>query len=89
MAKDESEKLLEQIKNILERSRREKKTCRRKEDGFRRVENLQNHTGLEALSPLRSSVPTTTTTRSQFCTKNFKGNVAADGTLKTRVDGSV
>lgn len=44
MAKDESEKLLEQIKNILERSRGE------------RVENLQNHTGLEALSrPLSRS----------------------------------
>lgn len=39
MAKDESEKLLEQIKNILECSRGE------------RVENLQNHIGLEALSP--------------------------------------
>lgn len=88
MAKDESEKLLEQIKNILERSRGEKK-CRRKADGFGRVENLQNHIGLEALSPPLSVPTTTTTTRSQFCTKNFKGNVAADGTLKTRVDGSV
>lgn len=60
MAKDESEKLLEQIKNILERSRGE------------RVENLQNHIGLEALSPPLSVPTTTTTTRSQFCTKNFK-----------------
>lgn len=47
MAKDESEKLLEQIKNILERSRGRKKVPK---EG-RRVENLQNHIGLEALSP--------------------------------------
>lgn len=47
MAKDESEKLLEQIKNILERSRGEKVVPK---EG-RLVENLQNHTGLEALSP--------------------------------------
>lgn len=83
MAKDESEKLLEQIKNILERSRGEKK-YRRKADGFGRVENLQNHIGLEALSP-----PFPQRRRRRGRTKNFKGNVAADGTLKTRVDGSV